>query len=112
MEKLKPCPFCGYNSPKITEKRSGNNRRTGDMFQVLCGKCKARGPIFTAAYIREGDFGRYRYKSDHAARNEAMQNATQAWNRRTAETDTPCGAWKACWDSIKEAQKGADNENA
>ena len=83
MHELKPCPFCGYSIPKITEKRSGNYRRTGDRFQVLCGKCKARGPIFTAAYIREGDFGRYRYESDSSARNEAIQKASEAWNRRS-----------------------------
>lgn len=82
---LKPCPFCGHSSPKITEKRSGNNMRTGDMFQALCGKCKARGPIFTAAYICEGDFGRYHYQRDPSARNEAIQKAAEAWNRRKEE---------------------------
>lgn len=82
MHELKPCPFCGYSSPKITEKRSGNYRRTGDMFQIICGKCKARGPIFTAAYIREGDFGQYHYARDPVAGNEATEKAIDAWNRR------------------------------
>ncbi len=82
MLELKPCPFCGHTSPKITEKRSGNYRRTGDMMQVLCGKCKARGPIFTAAYIREGEYGRYSYKIDTDARNEANKKAVEAWNTR------------------------------
>lgn len=79
---LKPCPFCGYESPKMTEKRSGNNCRTGDMYQILCGRCKARGPIFTARYIRTGEFGRYDYKSDPQNQSEAMQEAVAAWNRR------------------------------
>lgn len=85
MEQINLCPFCGYANPKMTKKRSGNYRRTGDTFQVLCGKCKARGPLFTAAYIREGDFGRYHYEKDPAARNEAIQKAVEAWNRRAKD---------------------------
>lgn len=82
---LKPCPFCGYENPKMTEKRSGNNERTGDMFQILCGKCKARGPIFTARYSRTCDFGRYYYKADAFATVEAQQKAIEAWNRRVTD---------------------------
>lgn len=47
---LKPCPFCGYEKAKITKKRSGNNRRVSDYVQVICHRCKARGPIFEAKY--------------------------------------------------------------
>ena len=79
---LKACPFCGYENPKITEKRSGNNTRTGDMFQILCGRCKARGPIFTAKYSRKNEFGRYHYETDAFATEEAKQKAIEAWNRR------------------------------
>jgi Lar family restriction alleviation protein len=79
---LKPCPFCGYASPKITEKRSGNYRRTGDMFQILCGKCKARGPIYTAKYTRSGEYGKYNYAKEPTAQLEAQQKAIDAWNRR------------------------------
>lgn len=40
----KRCPFCGH--PKITvRKRRGNYRRTGDNYQAVCNKCKARGPL-------------------------------------------------------------------
>lgn len=79
---LKPCPFCGYDKVKMTEKRSGNNCRTGDMYQILCGRCKARGPIFTAKYMRNGDFGWYSYKCSPENQKEAIQNAIKAWNRR------------------------------
>lgn len=79
---LKPCPFCGYASPKMTEKRSGNNCRTGDMYQILCGRCKARGPIFTAKYTQSGDYGRYSYECSSAKQDEAIKKAVEAWNRR------------------------------
>ena len=105
MNELKPCPFCGYANPKMTKKRSGNYRRTGDMFQILCGKCKARGPIFTASYDRSGDFGRYDYKQNLATRSEAMQKAINAWDRRTSE-DTVCGAWQSCWRDMKNRRAG------
>ena len=82
---LKPCPFCGYENPKMTTKRSGNNKRTGDMFQILCGKCKARGPIFTGRYSRKNEFGRYEYVSDAFATEEAKQKAMDAWNRRVTD---------------------------
>lgn len=39
------CPFCAYGKPKITTKRRGNYKRVGDNHQVLCGRCKARGPM-------------------------------------------------------------------
>lgn len=85
MAELKPCPFCGYANPKMTEKRSGGYRRTGDMFQILCGKCKARGPIFTGKYLESGEFGRRKYTPDSAATTEAKQKAIDAWNRRVTD---------------------------
>ena len=88
MIELKPCPFCGFPTAKITEKRSGNYRRTGDMYQVLCAKCKARGPICTAKYTRTGEFGRYDYTRNPEDQAAAKQKAADAWNRRT-EDDNP-----------------------
>lgn len=88
MPDLRPCPFCGYTSPKMTTKRSGNYHRTGDMFQILCGKCKARGPIFTGKYLQIGEFGRYRYTPDSSAMKEAEHNAIDAWNRRVNDENT------------------------
>lgn len=107
MTELKPCPFCGYASPKMTEKRSGSYRRTGDMFQILCGKCKARGPIFTGKYLESGEFGRRKYTPDSAAITEAKQKAIEAWNRRANE-DTVCGAWLSCWNDLKNRRAGDD----
>lgn len=87
MPDLKPCPFCGYAYPRMTEKRSGNNCRNGDMYQILCGRCKARGPIFTAKYTRSEYFGRYAYISNPVNQNEAIQKAIDAWNRRANDAD-------------------------
>lgn len=88
MTELMPCPFCGYANPKMTEKRSGCYRRTGDMYQILCAKCKARGPICTAKYTRTGEFGRYSYTPNPENDAAAKQKAIDAWNRRT-EHDNP-----------------------
>lgn len=43
--KLVPCPFCGWTKAKCNEQRRGNYRREGDNYQVVCNKCKARGPL-------------------------------------------------------------------
>lgn len=87
---MKPCPFCGYEKPKITVKRSGNYRRTGDYIQVLCNKCKARGPIFEAKHddVRDNRGVRLygRRNSETVASTEQL--AIDAWNRRANnETD-------------------------
>lgn len=81
---LKPCPFCGYTKAKITKKRSGVYERTGDCMQVICHKCKARGPIFKAEYdakIGSGGYARYFVRNAETNANvEAL--AIEAWNRR------------------------------
>jgi len=33
--KLKPCPFCGCENPKITTSDNGNNR---GMYRIFCSK--------------------------------------------------------------------------
>lgn len=73
---LLPCPFCGHKNPKITTKRLGDSTRTGEYKQVLCSKCKARGPIFASQY--EG-WSREVVRTPE----EAESLAIEAWNRRT-----------------------------
>ena len=84
MAELKPCPFCGHEKLKITKKRSGNYRRTGDCFQIICNKCKARGPIFTAQYdVKLHRWGDSLYATANpAVTAQAKQLAVDAWNRR------------------------------
>lgn len=41
---IEPCRFCGGKA-KCNGLRRGNYRRTGDNFQVVCNKCRARGPL-------------------------------------------------------------------
>lgn len=80
---LKPCPFCGYENPKFTSKRSGNYRRTGDMVQVLCGKCKARGPIITAKFDKP-NVSRFVAQTYNQGLSgvEILQIAADKWNNR------------------------------
>lgn len=56
MDKLKPCPFCGYDKIKVREAQMFDFE-----WYVKCPKCCARSEIFS----REED-------------------AAEAWNRRTA----------------------------
>ena len=82
---LKPCPFCGYDKPKFTTKRSGSNRRTGDIVQVLCGRCKARGPVVTGTYDKEnGNFVKNTYNNGKSY-TDILQTAADSWNRRTVQ---------------------------
>lgn len=41
---IEPCVWCGGKG-KCNELRRGNYRRTGDNYQVVCNKCRARGPL-------------------------------------------------------------------
>lgn len=41
---IKPCRFCGGKA-KCNAIRRGNYRRVGDNYQVVCNKCRARGPL-------------------------------------------------------------------
>ena len=38
------CPFCG-GAAKCNELRRGNYKRVGDNYQVVCNKCRSRGPL-------------------------------------------------------------------
>ena len=87
MSELKPdpCPFCDYPNVKITQKRSGTYRRTGDYVQVICNRCKARGPIFEAKYevVVRGSCGTEYLGRNKEALQEAKRRAIEAWNMRT-----------------------------
>lgn len=74
------CPYCGYEKAKLTTRRSGVYSRSGDMFQVLCGRCKARGPIVT-----------YKYANGFIDRDSAKEKAKTLWNTRHVDGDTSDG---------------------
>ena len=86
---LKPCPFCGHEGLKITKKRSGNYRRAGDSIQVICNRCKARGPIFKSKYKEVKDHnGAVMFSLPVAEDVKAtMQRAADACNVREAEDE-------------------------
>lgn len=93
MAEINKCPHCGYEKAKITEKRSGNLRRTGDMFQVICGRCKARGPVVTAKYDQKVSHnGQHRYTpANSVTREEAKERAIELWNTRHVDGETSDG---------------------
>lgn len=39
------CIFCGHNKAKVNPQRVGAYRRLGTNWQVVCNKCRARGPL-------------------------------------------------------------------
>lgn len=83
---LKPCPFCGGEG-RIRQKQMrfiGQNylgwikERRG--FYIQCRRCKARGGLASAEVIRKGMM-----TEDSVWREELVNGAIEAWNRR-AET--------------------------
>lgn len=82
---LKPCPFCGYDKLKVTKKRKGNYYRNGDYLQVICNRCKARGPIVCNLYeAKLSSWGDCHYMVRNLETTaEAERQAVEVWNRRT-----------------------------
>lgn len=39
------CVFCGWKKAKLYPQRVGQYRRTGENWQMVCNKCRARGPL-------------------------------------------------------------------
>lgn len=39
------CVFCGWSKAKLYPQRKGSHRRTGENWQVVCNRCRARGPL-------------------------------------------------------------------
>lgn len=59
-----PCVWCGGKA-KCNELRRGNYRRTGDNYQVVCNRCRARGPLI----------------------QDSAERAVSEWNRATAKAE-------------------------
>ena len=102
MAEIIKCPHCGYEKAKITEKRCGSLRHTGDMFrvchtsdifQVICDRCKARGPVVTVKYdLKVSHNGQYRYTlANSVTREEAKAKAVELWNTRHVDGETSDG---------------------
>ena len=84
MEELKPCPFCGGKA-YIRQKgirffgqnfKGWKKERRG--FYVQCGRCKARGGVFTATVIRSPNL-------EDADKEMLQEGATRLWNTRRNE---------------------------
>lgn len=104
---LKPCPFCGYDKLKITKKRKGNYYRNGDYVQVICNKCKARGPIVSNDYdAKLSSWGDTHYMVKNKEKTaEAELLAGDAWNTRAPDVMTVCGAYAATIDRMRREGK-------
>ena len=82
---VNPCPFCG-GAAKVSLRCMrfiGRNGR-GDKkikcgAQVICNRCKARGPVYTAALINPYD----RICQKSYAYQWLLSEAKNGWNRRT-----------------------------
>lgn len=79
--KLKPCPFCGGKA-YIRQKgirffgqnfKGWKKERRG--FYVQCGRCKARGGVFTATVIRSPNL-------EDTDKEMLQEGATRLWNTR------------------------------
>ncbi len=79
---IQPCPFCGWNKCKLTSKRNGGNVRIGSKYQVMCGRCYARGPMFSS---NDQHPAWWNHNKNERNATEAMDLAIEAWNNRVKE---------------------------
>lgn len=91
MIKLKPCPFCGWNGVKISERvidRNGYNpfsktTKSKIRLQVICNKCYSRGKPFTTEWLTNyGNYWALPYLEQKKMIRPWEEKAIVAWNRR------------------------------
>lgn len=73
---INPCPFCGGKA-KVSGKRSGNYRREGTLYYVICNSCKARGPL------TKGPDGKFQAGAYIGGQDVSQQKAIERWNKRS-----------------------------
>ena len=84
-----PCPFCGGKAKLHTRQlRFIGQNYLGDKkikvgAQVICGRCKSRGPLFTGVVINPWQADR----KEDATYRWITREATDAWNRRVTDAD-------------------------
>ena len=92
---IRPCPFCGFEKPKVTTKRKriGHYEYGAPWYSattsVRCGRCHARGPTITNGQLPSietmkltiADMKRRNAIEAEYKANE--QKAIDEWNRRT-----------------------------
>lgn len=82
---LKPCPFCGSESVKVTGRHRDKWSYTGvgyNTYSVKCNKCHARGGT-ASGYTRNAlyELTKERQKVLESE-YQIIQRAVSAWNRR------------------------------
>lgn len=62
MVKLNPCPFCGgkgkisFRDVKFMGQNYRGDKKIKCAAQVICNRCRARGPVYTSVLINPYDF--------------------------------------------------------
>ena len=86
---LKPCPFCGYEKPKVWGNRKihgftkFDDRVERHSRYVKCPKCHARGGVTTGLILSPINFN---YIPTWATTIETLNaRAIENWNRRVCE---------------------------
>lgn len=86
-ELIKPCPFCGGKAKvslrdvKFLGRNGYSDKKIKCAAQVICNKCHARGPVFTANLINP-----YTLICKQSEAYIWMTNeAKNGWNRRTGD---------------------------
>lgn len=88
---LKPCPFCGWNKARVTERKIAGSYHYYDKrdfvkirFAVMCNKCKAKGAsVVSKKLYHEGDENHEALTNDTIMRYH--EEAIEAWNRRVTD---------------------------
>ena len=104
------CPFCGSDKTHVDTKQSrykeGGYYRTSFRINtvtatVRCSKCFSRGPTVSGKVLDYGSFSAADLNVVLTTKDELKRLAIEAWNKRSSDTNTVCGAWNACWESMK-----------
>ena len=86
---LEPCPFCkGQAKISLREMRFLGQNGYGDKkircaAQLICNRCRARGPVYTANLINPYD----RKCQQSEAFKWMLKEAAFAWNKRAGQDD-------------------------
>ena len=92
MDKLKPCPFCGYTKSRVMVKKvrgswpSGLSKFVQARYYVMCNKCYAKGGSVVSDYMAHDEVSIYLpVKFSKEVEDMYKQQAIEAWNRRVSE---------------------------
>lgn len=92
---LKPCPFCGYEKPRLmyresdfSGKNDNGDKKSKYVFYIKCNKCHSRGKPIKSDYLINANPWIYEWSGEHCYNYDTtkydtwINKAAAEWNRR------------------------------